>query len=118
MRDGRYASQLIDGPTRDPILDPSGLGGWTHLVFSLDGASIRVYRDGLLRARMPRLAPGPLTIGRSRIGNWDAGAYPLADRRRGLRADIDTLSIFARPMTDDEVRQRHESGRAPRMTPP
>ncbi|HZN68625.1 MAG TPA: LamG domain-containing protein [Tepidisphaeraceae bacterium] len=74
-------------------------GRWHHLAGTFDGRLIRLYVDGVQVATEAvegkfRPSPFPLIVGR--------GAF---DRSRILVGDVDEVTVYGRPLSDDEVRR-------------
>jgi len=75
---------------------------WVHLAAIFDGASLRLSFDGAEVARCPAagsFAPDTTSI---TVGGGQVGADPFAVDRR-LRAFLDEVLVYSRPLTSVEV---------------
>jgi hypothetical protein len=118
-RDGAV-SLGVQGPTlrnggnykTTTVFPPERLGQWAHLVVVYDQPAQQVthYLDGAVLARLPLKFDVPLRLGPAEIGNWSPAGFQDSRPIRQFVGRIDELAIFARPLTDREVRDLHDQG--------
>lgn len=78
---------------------------WTHLIGTYDGAAIKLYADGILRAETAtsgNIASSGINFQIGRY-HWGAGFY------EGL---MDEIRVYNRPLAAEEVRQHYLRGAA------
>ena len=97
-----------------PVFAPARLGRWTHLAVTFDPAADRVthYVDGEAVARVPIPVRQVLKFGAVELGNWNAAERVFTDGQpvRNFIGRIDEFGLFARALSDAEVR-RHAEGK-------
>lgn len=85
------------------------LSPWTHVAVTYDSqlGQIRLYINGMLSAAQTGVFPiastGPLSIGRGLRNSANAQFWP---------GGIDDVRVFARPLSDGEVRRVHDDAPA------
>jgi hypothetical protein len=89
------------------VFTPDRLGQWVHLAVVHDADTGRVshYADGLPLSREPTRLDVPLRPGRAGLGNWDPGRRVDAVPIRHFSGRMDEFVLFARALSDDEVRR-------------
>ena len=87
--------------------NPLALNAWHHVAATWDGASIKVYVDGVKEGEVASAATLPSDLGASTaIGAWlDAG-------NGFFTGSIDEVEIFDRALSDEEIRSIYWAGSA------
>jgi len=85
--------------------DAISLNQWYHLAASYDGATVRVFVNGVQQASAAAPVPGPLpsTAGNLYIGKPESSNHSF----RGL---IDEVAIWDRALTAEEIAQQYRNG--------
>jgi hypothetical protein len=115
---GRYqvGSCDLDGQERtaDYPIPAADLGQWVHLAGVYDGASWRLYRNGVEVSSSPDLDGAVASSGTP----WRIGASTNPKDPRSFVGRIDDVRIWDRARTTEEIRQHlGERLRAPRSWP-
>jgi len=95
----RFRLKTDVGGTDTLIGAPVSTGVWTHVAFTYDGATMKIYKDGFeaaSRAKTGNLVTNPL------VGAW-IGANPT--NNKWFDGVIDEVQIFTRALTESEVQQ-------------
>jgi hypothetical protein len=91
------------------LLDSGIQGRWAHVAATYDGASMRIYVDGVLRAS--RALTGAINVFATPLAIGDygpTGNFPGQNFKGGM----DELELFGRALSDAEVEELHEAGLA------
>ena len=89
------------GTLRDVYSDAAAIDGeWVHLALVYNGADLRLYRDAVLQADIDTTAG---TIDTANYVAYDIARHPTGSGY--CEAAIDTLAIYDRGITPDDIAQ-------------
>lgn len=93
---------------RDTV--PLPLGAWQFVAFTLDGSTLRLYRNGQAVASTPcagltPIAPSALGIG----AKLDGGIEPERNNAGFWDGTLDELAVFHRTLTPEQIRALYQS---------
>lgn len=97
-----------------PVVTPDRRGLWLHLAVVVDGKDRQAvhYLNGEAVSRHSlRLGP-PYRLGASELGNWSTQDGPSQEPKlaRNLSGALDEFELFARALTEAEIRQLYDKG--------
>lgn len=89
--------------SKTPVLPERGR--WIHLaaVYDSRAHTVRFYLNGVFDKETRQETAWPARLGPAQIGNWN-------QQDRKLSGRIDEIMLIARPLSDEEIRELHDSG--------
>ena len=95
------------------VFTPERLGQWTQVAVVYDRhlAKVTHYVDGRAAAASPVVVDTPLCVGNAEIGNWNIASYSNRQPIRNLNGCMDEFMLFARALTEDNIRELYEQGK-------
>ena len=95
----RMQSGVADVATTGPI--PSGV--WTHLVATYNGATMRIYLNGIEKGSIASQRPLAAHPGSLTLGKRSDGTLPFAGR-------LDEVAVYSIPLTREQAKDHYTTG--------